>query len=166
MLTAERVIELLGMRPLSDEGGYYVETYRSSQSLSEAVLGPGYGGPRVFSTAILYLLTADTCSRLHRVRSDEIFHFYLGDAVSMVQLKPDGTCREVVLGSDILAGQKCQVVVPAETWQGAFVRQGGKFALMGCTVAPGFDFADYERGERETLPRQYPVAAEVVNRLT
>jgi predicted cupin superfamily sugar epimerase len=84
----------------------------------------------------------------------------------MVQLAPDGSWQTLTLGPDILCGQHCQVLVPAGTWQGAFIPAAGKFALMGGTVAPCLDFADYERGKRETLLRQYPAAAEFVNRLT
>jgi len=154
------------MQPLSDEGGWYVQTHRSALELPQSVLPPGYPGPRTVSTAILYLLTAHTCSRLHRLRSDEIFHFYLGDAVQMLQLGPAGAWCVLELGPDILANQQCQVCVPAGTWQGAFLQDGGKFALMGCTVAPGFEFADYEGGRRDSLLRRYPGAAELVKRLT
>ncbi len=166
MLTAERIIEFFGMQPLPDEGGYYMETYRAGEHIAQAELPERYDGLRCFSTAILYLLTAESCSRLHRVNSDEIFHFYLGGPVSMLQLPPDGGGRLVTLGSDILNGQQPQVVVEAGTWQGAFVREGADFALMGCTVSPGFEFADYQRADRDQLIRLYPDMAELIIRLT
>jgi len=166
MLSVEKIIELFGMSPLEVEGGYYVETYRAGETVDVGGLPGRYGGGRDFSTAILYLLPAGECSRFHRVKSDEVFHFYLGDPVEMIQLLDDGTCKEIILGSDVTAGEMVQVVVPAGTWQGAYVRQGGKFALMGCTVAPGFEFADFEIGDREELLAEYPRAREVIERLT
>ncbi len=90
MTNAQQIIEFFGMQPLSDEGGFYVETYRACERIERSGLPTRYDGPRCFSTAILYLLTAESCSRLHRVSSDEIFHFYLGGPVSMLQLPPDG----------------------------------------------------------------------------
>ncbi len=166
MVDAQQIIELFGMRPLSDEGGFYVETHRACERIERSGLPARYDGPRCFSTAILYLLTAESCSRLHRVSSDEIFHFYLGGPVSMLQLPPDGAGRLVTLGSDILNGQQPQVVVQAGTWQGAFVREGADFALIGCTVSPGFEFADYQRADRDELIRIYPDIAELIIRLT
>lgn len=166
MLSVESIIELYGMSPLEVEGGYFVETYRAGENVDVGGLPDRYVGGRDFSTAILYLLPAGQCSRLHRVKSDEIFHFYLGDAVEMVQLLDDGMCKKITLGSDITAGEMVQVIVPAGTWQGAYVRQGGKFALMGCTVAPGFEFEDFEIGEKNKLLGQYPEAQEVIERLT
>ena len=166
MLNAERIIEFFGMKPLSDEGGFYIETYRACERIERSGLGDRYDGPRCFSTAILYLLTAESFSRLHRVSSDEIFHFYLGSPVSMLQLPPNGGGRLVTLGSDILNGEKPQVIVKAGTWQGAFVREGADFALMGCTVSPGFEFADYQRADRDELIRLHPEMAELIVRLT
>jgi len=164
---AEQLIELFGMRPLSDEGGFYVETYRACERIGRSVLPARYDGPRCFSTAILYLLTTECRSRLHRLKSDEIFHFYLGDPVSMLQLPPDGRPELLTLGSDIPGGMRPQVLVRAGTWQGAFVRgQGAGFALMGCTVSPGFEFADYQRADRDELIRLYPDMADLIRRLT
>jgi predicted cupin superfamily sugar epimerase len=81
---------------------------------------------------------------MHRLRSDEVFHFYLGDEVEMLQLWPDGTGRRVGLGSDLAAGMLPQTVVPQGVWQGSRLVRGGRFALLGCTVSPGFDYADFE----------------------
>ena len=166
MLSAESIIELFGMAPLEVEGGYYTETYRAGEEIAKDGLPGRYDGGRDFSTAILYLLPAGQCSRFHQVLSDEIFHFYLGDPVEMIQLLDDGTCKKITLGSDITAGEMVQVVVPAGTWQGAYVQEGGEFALMGCTVAPGFEFEDFEIGDREKLLAEYPGASEVIERLT
>src|SRR5437016_13667545 len=157
MLTADQLIAALNLRPLPVEGGYYRQTYRSTQTHAHA---------RPAATAIYYLLTADTCSALHRLPSDEIFHFYLGDPVSMLQLWPDGTGRILTLGADVRAGQAPQVVVPRGVWQGSWLAFGGRFALLGTTMAPGFEFADYESADRTDLCRRYPAFRELIDKLT
>lgn len=156
MATAEELIAALDLRPLPREGGYYRETYRSADRARD----------RSLCTAIYYLLTADTCSALHRLPSDEVFHFYHGDPVSMLQLWPDGTGRIVTLGPDVRAGQAPQIVVPAGVWQGSWLAFGGRFAMLGTTMAPGFDRADYQAGERPTLTNAYPAFAALIARLT
>lgn len=158
MLTAEQLIAALDLKPLLREGGYYRETYRSSLRFAER-------GGKPAGTAIYYLLTPDTCSLLHRLPTDEVYHFYLGDPVEMLLL--DGAAgRVITLGSDVLNGQLPQVVVPAGTWQGSCLRDGGRFALMGTTMAPGFDFTDWQGGERAELIASYPTFAERITRLT
>jgi predicted cupin superfamily sugar epimerase len=165
-MTAEQIIKFFKMKPLFQEGGYYVETYRAAEQIKKTALSLGLSGDRNLSTAILYLLTVDTVSFLHRLKSDEMFHFYLGDPVTMLQLHPDRHNEIVTLGHDILNGQKIQVLVPKGIWQGAFVKDDGRFALLGCTVAPGFDFADYEQADRKELVEQYPVCKDLIIRLT
>ncbi len=150
------------MKPLAGEGGFYTETYRCGERIAEADLPAGYAGPRSFGSAILYLLTPDTFSRLHRLKSDEVFHFYLGDPVTMVQLHPDGSDEVITLGQDILNGQRVQVAVPGGSWQGCFLDAGGRFALMGTTVAPAFDFTDFEPADRKTLLKQYPAQKDLI----
>jgi predicted cupin superfamily sugar epimerase len=154
------------MKPLPDEGGYYVETYRAKGKVAQANLPAGYSGERNFSTTILYLLTPDTFSRLHRLKSDEVFHFYLGDSVTMLQLHPSGTDEIITLGQDIFNGQRVQVIVPAGAWQGCLLNEGGRFALMGCTCSPGFEFADYESGRQQELLNQYPNQQDLIIQLT
>jgi predicted cupin superfamily sugar epimerase len=112
------------------------------------------------------MLTPDTKSLLHRLPTDEIFHFYLGDPVLMLQLFPDGTVNTILLGQDLEAGHSAQVIVPKGVWQGSYLLEGGKFALMGTTMAPGFDFADNEIGDRETLISSYLSHEDLVIRLT
>ncbi len=153
------------MRPLPVEGGFYTETYRSQQKICPSVATPGQTAERNLATAILYLLTPDTYSALHRVKSDEIFHFYLGDPVTMLQLRPDGEARTIAIGSNVLSGQLPQVVVPKNTWQGCLLDEGGRFALMGTTVVPGFEFDDFELPDIEQLLRQYPDQRELIMRL-
>jgi uncharacterized protein len=156
MLTAEQIIEKLQLKPLPKEGGYYSETYRSSHMIPASSLPKGYSGYRCVNTAIFYLLTPDKFSALHMLPGDEIFHFYLGDPVEMLQLHPDGTGNIVILGSDLLAGMSPQVVVPGEVWQGSRLMAGGSFALMGTTVAPGFEFADYNETQGDELITRFP----------
>jgi len=166
MISAEEIIQLLGMKPYRVEGGYFAETYRSEEVIPKKALPDRYGYKRSFGTAIFYLLTPDTFSALHRLESDEIFHFYLGDPVTMLQLRPDGSTLVLTLGQDIRTGQQLQVVVPHSAWQGSFLNEGGAFALLGCTVAPGFDYDDYESGSRGDLIKEYPEQHELITRLT
>ena len=165
MLSAEYIIDYFGMKPLPEEGGFYVETYRAEEKIAAQHLPSRYAGPRNFSTAILYLLTPDTCSRLHKVKSDEIFHFYLGDPVQMIQLHPNGKSEFVDIGPDITKGQHPQIIVPKGTWQGARLKKNGKFALLGCTVAPGFEFADYQPVDKEKLLIRYPNVSHIIAEL-
>lgn len=159
------LIERLGLTPHPKEGGFFAETWRSAVDVPAAALGGVYDGPRSAGTAIYYMLTPETFSALHRLKTDEVFHFYLGDPVEMLHLYPGGRAETVVLGTDILAGQRPQVVVPAGVWQGARLAEGGRLALMGCTVAPGFDYADYDHGERGALLAGWPDAADRIARL-
>ena len=161
----EQIIERLGLSP-HPEGGCYRETYRSNEKIPPSALPGRYVGERCFGTAIYYLLTPGTFSRLHRLASDEIFHFYLGDPAIMLQLHPDGEGRQITLGPDLLAGQCVQVVVPRGVWQGTVLSEGGRFALLGTTVAPAFEFDDFELGDRAALSRQYPEYARHIERLT
>ncbi len=153
---AGELIRLLGLEPLPGEGGLFVRTYRAEGSLGPECLPPGYTAPRPFSTAILYLLTPESRSALHRLPADEVFHFYLGDPVKMLNLHPSGRAEAVVLGPDILSGQAVQWVVPRGTWQGCRLGEGGEYAPLGTTVAPGFDWPDLELGEADRLASRYP----------
>jgi len=166
MLTAERLIKLYNMKPLPGEGGYYVETYRAPESIEDTHLPERYGSGRSLGTAIFYLLTPDTRSLIHTVRSDEIYHFYLGDPVQLVLIHPSGTIKVIFLGQDIRAGQFVQAVVPAGLWHGSLLLEGGQFALMGVTVAPGFEFEDRELGKRDELLEQYPQHRDLILSLT
>ncbi|CAN5577857.1 cupin domain-containing protein [soil metagenome] len=166
MSKAAEIIRLLDLQPLAMEGGFFRETYRSRSMLTPACLGNSFPQNKAAGTAIYYLLTLDTYSALHRLPTDEIFHHYSGGPVEMLQLWPDGRSVVVLLGSDLAAGQRPQVVVPAGVWQGSRLLAGGDFALMGTTMAPGFDYADYESGEREALTMLYAGEAERIAALT
>ncbi len=166
MLTAQEVINRLQLVPLTIEGGYFRETYRSSLRFMPHALPPEYGHERSASTAIYYLLTPETYSAIHRVKSDELFHFYAGDPVEMLQLWPDGNAKTLLIGNDFAAGHSPQVAVPAGIWQGSRLVAGGKWALLGCTVAPGFEYADFEAASRDDLLRDYPSQGELIVALT
>jgi predicted cupin superfamily sugar epimerase len=159
-MDVRHLIERLGLEPHLEEGGYFRETYRSAGSFEP---GGAYDGRRSVSTAIYYLLTPDTCSALHRLPGDEIFHFYLGDPVHMLLLRPDGAVERPILGPD-LETMRVQQVVPGGTWQGSRLAPGGAWALLGTTMAPGFEPGDYEAGTLD-LARAYPGAAEEIRAL-
>ncbi len=156
MTTANDIIEKLGLQPLPQEGGYYRETFRSDDR-TNAISSDGRQGPsRNMSTAIYYLVTPESFSAIHRITSDEVFHFYGGDPVEMIQITDDGEVRRYVLGSDIFNDESPQVVVPKGVWQGLRLIGNGQWALMGTTVAPGFDFDDFEIGDRKTMMNLFP----------
>lgn len=165
--SAEQIIRQLGLEPLKGEGGRFRQTYRAGTVVPADSLPPNFTNNRPVSTAIYYFLDSDPdCfSAMHRLPSDELWHFYLGDPVKLVVLGPaDG--KEVVLGHNISAGEHVQFVVPAETWFGAYLLPKGEYALMGTTVAPGFDFADYEEGSRTELISRFPGFKREILRLT
>ena len=166
MITADQIKYLFYLKPHPEEEGYFIETYRSDEYIPERALSERYKGLRSYATAIYYLLTPETFSAMHRLQSDEIFHFYLGDPVEMLQLFPDGTGRILILGSDILNGMKLQVIVPRGVWQGARLLHGGRFALLGTTVSPGFDYKDYESGRRDILLKSFPEFRDLIIALT
>jgi predicted cupin superfamily sugar epimerase len=165
MLSAERIIQLLQLERHPVEGGFFRETYRSQREIPRGMLPDNYGDSRSVSTAIYYLLTPDTFSAIHRLPGDEVFHFYLGDPVEMLQLR-DGQSQRLVIGTDLVAGMQPQVVVPFGTWQGSRLIPGGRFALLGATMAPGFDYADYEPGERPWLMAEFPEQGDLIACLT
>jgi uncharacterized protein len=158
-MTADEIVKLLDLKP-HPEGGFYRETYRSSQCV------PGTNPQRAYSTAIYYLLVPSVVSKLHRIVCDEIFHFYLGEPVTWVLLKPGGQFEKVVLGTHLEEGQQPQMLVEAGTWFGGYLNDGGRFALMGTTVAPAFEFKDLTMGERSELLAQFPQAQTEIMKLT
>jgi hypothetical protein len=164
--SAQEVIDLLGLIPHPEEGGWFLETHRSDEQFAKDALPGRYTGGRCHFTAIYYLLTPETYSHMHRLVTDEIFHFYAGDPCEMIQLHPDGSGETVVFGNDLVLGHRPQIKVPRNAWQGMRLLPGGTFALMGCTVAPGFEFADYAHGDRAELLAKYPDFAEQITLLT
>jgi len=166
MIDAQYIIKALDLQPHPAEGGYFVETYRSPVKLARPNLDKQYSSDRSLSTAIYFLLTPETFSAMHRLPTDEVFHYYLGDPVTMLHLYPDGSGRIMTLGPEISAGQRPQVVVPAGVWQGARLIDGGRFCLMGTTMAPGFDFADYTPGNESELIERYPAHEQMIHDLS
>lgn len=159
-MTANEIKALLNLEPHPVEGGFYRRTYTSPGSVDLQ------RGLRAQGTAIYYLLDAGAFSEMHVLESDEIFHFYLGDPVEMLQLHPGGRSSVVILGPDLAAGQQVQVIVPAGVWQGTRLIGEGKVALLGCTVTPGFDFADYRNAQYAELSAKWPEQAERIRALT
>ena len=159
-MTAGEIKKLLRLSPHPIEGGSYRRTYTSAATLTLP------RGQRPAGTAIYYLLEPGTFSEMHILSSDEIFHFYLGDPVEMLQLYPDGSSATFTLGSDLKTGQHAQLVVSAGVWQGTRLIGNGQVALMGCTVTPGFDFADYRNAAAEELIARWPHEADRIRTLT
>lgn len=165
-MTADQLKKLLNLEPHPCEGGWFRQTWRSEEKIPNAALPARYSAARAAGTCIYYLLESTTFSEMHRLASDEIFHFYYGDAVEMLLLPPDGSGQTVTLGSNLARGQHLQLIVPKDVWQGSRLLPGGKVALLGCTVSPGFDYADYETGRRDELIREYPRFTELIKLLT
>ena len=137
------------------EGGFYKETYRSTGLIHAEAL-PESWGEHNWSTGILFLLKSGDYSHFHRIRQDEMWHFYLGGPMRLAMLYPDGNYKEVILGQDILAGQAVQFIVPAGVWFGATPCTDTAFSFVGCTVSPGFSFTDFELAEKQNLLALYP----------
>ena len=155
MITAAELIKIFEMQK-HPEGGYFREIYRSTEIVPQQALPSRYAGARCFSTSIYFLLAGGTISRLHRLASDEIWHFYLGQPLELLQISPEGQGAKIYLGKDITSGQKLQHAVPAGYWFGARPVEGSEFSFVGCTVAPGFDYADFELANPEVLSRAFP----------
>ena len=148
------------------EGGYYRQTYRADLVLTKDALPLEFMGARAASTAIYFLLEGENFSAFHRLRSDEVWHFYVGSTLVVHVIDQHGRYSEILLGSDPEAGEALQAVVKAGCWFASRLRDGKGFALVGCTVAPGFEFEDFEMAKREELVRDYPQHRKVIERLT
>jgi predicted cupin superfamily sugar epimerase len=157
-------IHKLNLEP-HPEGGFYRQTYRADQVLPREAL-PQFPGPRAASTAIYFLLEEKSFSAFHRLRSDELWHFYVGAPVVVHVIAESREYSKILLGNDPDAGEELQAVVKAGCWFASHVRDRKSFALVGCTVAPGFDFEDFELAKREELARHYPQHRQVIEKLT
>jgi predicted cupin superfamily sugar epimerase len=161
MSRARMLIDTLGLVP-HPERGFYAQTYRAAARVS----APSHGGERSASTGIYFLVTADQpVTSLHRLKSDEVFHLYEGGPLEIVRLFVNGHSDVVRLGLDLVAGDRPQVVIPAGTWFGTELAAGASHCLVGCTVAPGFEFADFELAEGPELETRYPAAADRIRRM-
>jgi predicted cupin superfamily sugar epimerase len=165
MTDAKTWIERLRLRP-HPEGGHFRETYRCPEGIARAHLPLRFGGDRSFSTAIYFLLESGDFSALHRLKQDEVWHFYDGAALLVHVIESGGAYEPLRLGRDLDAGEQPQAVVRAGAWFGASVSVPGAYSLVGCTVAPGFDFADFEMPPRERLVAMFPQHRELIERLS
>jgi len=165
MTEAERIINKLNLMP-HPEGGYYREIYRSNEIIPKSALPERYSGDRRMGTGIYYLLTPGDISAMHKVKSDETFHFYGGDATELLLLYPDGTAKVIEMGHDIERGMSLTVTIEHGVWQGQRLKPGGKYALFGTTVNPGFEYDDFEFANRDELLEKYPDFSEMILKLT
>lgn len=156
-MNADAVLRLLNLAPLPGEGGYFRRTF-TSRHCTDA--------NRPFGTAIHYLVTPEEFSALHVLMPDELFHFYLGDPVEMVQIDEQGNLTRIVMGHQLDRGQVVQHLVPGGIWQGTRLVAGGQWALLGCTVVPGFEYSDSLLGDRDALTKKFPKHADVIRRYT
>jgi predicted cupin superfamily sugar epimerase len=160
---AQYWIHHLGLSPHL-EGGYYRETYKSDLTIPRSALPSSYQGDRSASTAIYFLLDGRNFSAFHRIASDEVWHFYAGSSLVVYVIDPDGNYSELHLGPD--EGEEFQAVVKAGCWFASRVKDGVGFALVGCTVAPGFEFADFESATRAQLIGIHPAHQKLIEELT
>ena len=166
-MTADEVKKVLGLVRHPREGGWYVRTWESEEFVAASSFDDGrYDGARRTSTAIYYLLEPGTFSEMHVLRSDEIFHHYMGGAVEMLELFEDGSSERVVIGKDLSAGERPQHVVRRGVWQGSRLVVQEGWALLGCTVCPGFEFVDYKDASAAELIAKWPGEAEMIRELT
>jgi uncharacterized protein len=165
MLDAREWIERLGLKR-HPEGGFFRETYRAAETIAHAHLPARFSGDRAFSTAIYFLLEGRDFSALHRIHQDEMWHFYDGCPLRVSSISPHGSLSVVRLGRDVQAGEVLQAVVPAGHFFGARPSDPDSYSLVGCTVAPGFDFADFELPTRGELVARFPQHAGVIQQLT
>jgi len=161
-LTVQQLIEQFGLLP-HPEGGYYKETYRSPETISKQALPDRFVGERYYSSAIYFLLEQGNFSAFHRIQSDECWHFYAGDTLWVHMMAPDGQLTTIPLGNQ--PGTVYQYVVPAGYWFASETAPGGSFSFVGCTVAPAFDFADFELADGDKLSQQFPQHNELIKRL-
>lgn len=164
MNRADQLIKILHLEE-HPEGGYFRETYRSKEVWATGS-GTEFPDGRSFSTAIYYLLKGEDRSRLHRIKSDELWHFYEGTSATIHMLHPGGRYETLHLGNDLEKGQRFQHTVPAGSWFGVTVDDPNGYMLAGCTVAPGFEFKDFEMADRDTLTQAFPEHSEIIERLT
>ena len=164
MITIEQLVDFYQLQP-HPEGGFYKETYRSKESISHPGLPERFKGERSFSTAIYFLLPAGHFSAFHRIKSDELWHFYAGVALNIYVINVEGTLTLINLGADILNGETMQAIVPAGCWFASRPAKSTGYCFAGCTVSPGFDFADFELAKDEELTQRYPQHKELINSL-
>jgi len=160
-MDAQSYIRYLNLLP-HPEGGYYKETYRSHSEQNFE----NFSGKRNCSTGIYFLIEKNNFSAFHKIKSDEMWHFYGGDALEVIEITVSGELKITEIGNDIKNGQYLQYVVPAGNWFGSRVKKGGEFSLVGCTVSPGFDFTDFEMANRKDLTEKFQIYSQIIGELT
>lgn len=164
MLTVQHLVQQFNMLP-HPEGGYYKETYRSAEIINKDALPTRFDGKRYFSTAIYFLLEQGNFSAFHKIKSDECWHFYAGQSLLVYVLQPNGSLDIIRVGNNIPAGETFQYVVPANCWFASEPAPESDFSFVGCTVAPGFDFADFELAKANELVQMFPQHQSIIQRL-
>ncbi|MBC7626083.1 cupin domain-containing protein [Ferruginibacter sp.] len=164
MLNAAQLIQQYNLQP-HPEGGWFKETYKCHEYIPASALPKRFGSNRAFSTAIYFLLEQGNFSAFHRIKSDECWHFYAGDPLRVYVLQPNGHLDIIDLGNDIFQGQQFQYIVPANCWFASRPLPGSSFCFVGCTVAPGFDFADFEMADAASLIAKYPQYQNIIKEL-
>ena len=162
--SAQQWADLLQLLP-HPEGGWFKEMYRSQGKIAADSLPDEFGGERSFSASIYFLLAKGTFSAFHRILSDEVWHFYSGDALVIHEITPQGQYFAHRLGQDVISGERFQLVIPAGSWFASEVCEEGQFGLVGCTVAPGFDFSDFEMAQQSLLIAAFPQHETIISRL-
>jgi predicted cupin superfamily sugar epimerase len=165
MLRKEELIDKLQLEK-HPEGGYFKETYRSEIALPKSALPSEFTSGRNASTCIYFMLTSDEFSAFHRVNQDEAWHFYLGETITLHVVSPEGEYSQVSIGNDFSQKETPQFVVPAQHWFAAEIKTEDSFALVGCTVAPGFEFDDFKLAEPQELQQIFPQHKEIIEKLT
>ena len=165
MDTINNIIKHLELLP-HPEGGFYKESYRSELTIGEEVLPEEYQGDRNVSTAIYFLLTSDNFSAFHRIHQDEAWHFYKGSPISLHVITKNGVYENHIIGSELELGQVPQYVVKGGDWFASEVSVKNSYSLAGCTVSPGFDFADFEMAKRADLIKEFPDHKDIISRLS
>ncbi len=165
MISQQSIIEALNLQP-HPEGGFFKETYRSQGEIPKEDLPQMFNGKRNYATGIYFLISSDAFSAFHKVNQDEMWHFYLGSPITLHQINPKGDYQKIIIGSDIFSNQQLQYTVPGNCWFAAEVEAKNGFALVGCTVSPGFDFADFNLASRGELISTFPQHQTLIERLT
>jgi uncharacterized protein len=163
--SADYLIDKLHLKA-HPEGGYFKETYCSNIVMKQGALPKRFTGKRAMLTAIYFLLKGNDFSAFHRLKSDELWHFYLGSSLTIWIIRPNGELDKVMLGNHIENNQVCQATIPAGCWFGAVLDDKESFSLVGCTVSPGFHFDDFELAQRDELIRAYPAHEAIIKILT
>ena len=164
MSVVDQLIEQYSLEP-HPEGGWYKQTYKSTEQIAAEALPGRFGAGRVFSTAIYFLLEKGNFSAFHRIKSDECWHFYAGDALIVYIIEQNGEVRTISLGNNLKKGQTFQYVVPAGCWFASRPAPGSRYCFVGCTVSPGFEFEDFELANADELVKMYPQHKGIIKEL-